>query len=196
MARSKHAPHQALLIAALLASAPLLAQTDALARPVRGGVGGPASGAGLRPGVGWGAPGAGLTRAPGAAYGAAVYHPGWAAGGYWVTRPWPTGWYGAQPLAWWPAAAAASAAAITASVNAAAAQQTVWIPVLQTGLDLNYASVRAVGSAGVTFTFGSGGFTQTADGDCREGLLNGASAKGDSAQLLNAACLVAYGSGR
>jgi hypothetical protein len=38
----------------------------ALARPgIGGGVGGPASGAGVRPGAGWGAPGAGLSPRPG-----------------------------------------------------------------------------------------------------------------------------------
>ena len=165
------------------------------ARPIRGGVGGPASGAGVRPGAGWGAPGVGLTRAPVAAYGAAVYHPGWAGGGYWGARPWTTGWYGAAPLAWWGTAAVVGTAAVTSAVNAAAAQQTVWIVVPQTGLQLNYASVTAVGNGGVSFTYQSNGLSQAASGDCRGGLLNGVPAAGDGAQLLNAACQVAYGSG-
>ena len=165
------------------------------ARPIRGGVGGPASGAGVRPGAGWGAPGVGLTRAPAAAYGAAVYHPGWAGGGYWGARPWTTGWYGAAPLAWWGTAAVVGTAAVTSAVNAAAAQQTVWIVVPQTGLQLNYASVTAVGNGGVSFTYQSNGLSQAASGDCRGGLLNGVPAAGDGAQLLNAACQVAYGSG-
>ena len=160
-----------------------------------GGYGGPASGAGVRPGAGWGAPGVGLTRAPAAAYGAAVYHPGWAGGGYWAARPWTTGWYGAAPLAWWGTAAVVSTAAVTSAVNAAATQQTVWIVVPQTSLQLNYASVTAVGNGGVTFTYQSNGLTQSASGDCRAGLLNGMQAAGDGAQLLNAACQVAYGSG-
>jgi hypothetical protein len=197
-----------------------------LARPIRGGAGGPASGAGVRPGAGWGAPGAGLTgapgvgapglgapgagvrpgvgwgapgvgltRAPAAAYGAAVYHPGWAAGGYWAARPWTAGWYGVRPVAWWGTAAVVSTAAVTAAVDAAVAQQTVWIVVPQTALQLNYASVRAVGAAGVTFTYLAGGLSQSASGDCRSGILNGIAASGDGAQLLNAACQVAYGSG-
>lgn len=160
-----------------------------------GGIGGPASGAGVRPGAGWGAPGVGLTRAPAAAYGAAVYHPGWAGGGYWGARPWTTGWYGAAPLAWWGTAAVVGTAAVTSAVNAAAAQQTVWIVVPQTGLQLNYASVTAVGNGGVSFTYQSNGLSQGASGDCRGGLLNGVPAAGDGAQLLNAACQVAYGSG-
>ena len=160
-----------------------------------GGIGGPASGAGVRPGAGWGAPGVGLTRAPAAAYGAAVYHPGWAGGGYWGARPWTTGWYGAAPLAWWGTAAVVSTAAVTSAVNAAVAQQTVWIVVPQTSLQLNYASVAAVGNGGVSFTYQRNGVSQGASGDCRGGLLNGVPAAGEGAQLLNAACQVAYGSG-
>ena len=160
-----------------------------------GGLGGPASGAGVRPGAGWGAPGVGLTRAPAAAYGAAVYHPGWAAGGYWAARPWAYGWYGARPLAWWGTAALASTAAVTSAVDAAAAQQTVWITVPQTALQLNYASVQAVGDGGVRFTYLAAGASFSATGDCRQGLLNGTTAQGDSAQLLHAACQVAYGAG-
>jgi hypothetical protein len=37
--------------------------------------------------------------------------------------------------------------------------------------------------------------SQGASGDCRGGLLNGVPAAGEGAQLLNAACQVAYGSG-
>jgi hypothetical protein len=86
-------------------------------------------------------------------------------------------------------------AAVTSAVNAAAAQQTVWIVVPQTSLQLNYASVTAVGNGGVSFTYQSNGLSQAASGDCRGGLLNGVPAAGDGAQLLNAACQVAYGSG-
>jgi hypothetical protein len=161
-----------------------------------GGVGGPASGAGVRPGAGWGAPGVGLTRAPAAAYGAAVYHPGWAGGGYWAARPWPYGWYGARPLAWWGAAAVAtSTAAVTRAVDAATAAQTVWIAVPQTALQLNYASVQAVGDGGVRFSYLAAGGSYSASGDCRNGLVNGTAAQGDAAQLLHAACQVAYGAG-
>lgn len=184
-----------LLVGAVAAGLSNALAAVAEARPIRGGVGGPASGAGVRPGAGWGAPGVGLTRAPAAAYGAAVYHPGWAGGGYWGARPWTTGWYGAAPLAWWGTAAVVGTAAVTSAVNAAAAQQTVWIVVPQTSLQLNYASVTAVGNGGVSFTYQSNGLSQAASGDCRGGLLNGVPAAGDGAQLLNAACQVAYGSG-
>ena len=80
-------------------------------------------------------------------------------------------------------------------MDAAAAQQTVWITVPQTALQLNYASVQAVGDGGVRFTYLAAGASFSATGDCRQGLLNGTTAQGDSAQLLHAACQVAYGAG-
>ena len=49
----------------LLASLPLQAMPLVGAPAAAGGLGGPASGLGVRPGAGLGAPGAGLTRAPG-----------------------------------------------------------------------------------------------------------------------------------
>ncbi len=161
-----------------------------------GGVGGPASGAGVRPGAGWGAPGVGLTRAPAAAYGAAVYHPGWAGGGYWAARPWSAGWYGTRPVGW-GVAGLATGAAIANSVNSAAAQQSTVFVVPQTSYQLNYATVVAAPPSGVSFVYGANGVTLTAQGDCQSGLLNGQPASGfEAAQLLNAACVVAYGSGQ
>lgn len=177
-----------------------------------GGVGGARSGAGARPGAGLGAPGAGVTPRPGVgaggiggpagvgrpaagAYGAGVWHGGWATGGYWATRPWPYGWYGTAPLAW-GVAGMASAAAITNSVNAAAAQQSTVIVVPQTGFQLNYASVKAIDPDSVSFTWTNGALSQAASGNCRQGSLNGAPATAANANLLNAACVVAYGNGQ
>lgn len=151
-----------------------------------GGVGGPASGAGARPGAGWGAAGAGV-------YGGGVWHAGWANGGYWAARPWPCGWYGAAP---WGVAGLATAAAITSSVNAAAAQQSTVIVVPQTSYQLNYASVVAMEPDSVRFSWSGAGGTQQASGSCRQGTLNNVPATAANAQLLNAACVVAYGSGQ
>ena len=159
-----------------------------------GGIGTPASGAGALPGAGWGAAGAGVRPAAGA-YGAGVWHGGWATGGYWATRPWPYGWYGTAPLAW-GVAGMASAAAITNSVNAAAAQQSTVIVVPQTGFQLNYASVKAIEPDSVSFTWTNGALSQAASGNCRQGSLNGAPATAANANLLNAACVVAYGNGQ
>ena len=161
-----------------------------------GGVGGPASGAGVRPGAGWGAPGVGLTRAPSAAYGAAAYHPGWAGGGYWAARPWTSGWYGVRPLGW-GVAGLATGAVIADAVNSAADQQSTVFVVPQTSYQLNYATVLAAPPSGVRFSYGANGVLQTAQGDCQGGQLNGLPASSvEAAQLLNAACVVAYGSGQ
>ncbi|MEB3265916.1 MAG: hypothetical protein VKN13_04805 [Cyanobacteriota bacterium] len=152
-----------------------------------GGFGGPASGAGVRPGAGWGAPGPGV-------YGGGAWHASWAYGGYWGARPWAYGWYGTAPLAW-GVAGMATAAAITSSVNNAANQQATVIVVPQTTYQLNYASVKAVAPDSVTFTWSSGSTSQSAFGNCRQGTLNGAPATDANAHLLNAACVVAYGKG-
>ena len=177
----------------------LIVPCAAEARP--GGAGGfGAAGAGVtpRPGVGAGGIGgpAGVGVRPAAgAYGAGVWHGGWATGGYWATRPWPYGWYGTAPLAW-GVAGMASAAAITNSVNDAAAQQSTVIVVPQTGFQLNYASVKAIDPDSVSFTWTNGALSQAASGNCRQGSLNGAPATAANANLLNAACVVAYGNGQ
>jgi len=171
-----------------------------LGAPGAGGFGGPASGAGVRPGAGWGAPGAGVAPGVGVGrpgpgvYGGGVWHSGWAYGGYWASRPWGYGWYGTAPLAW-GVAGMATAAAISSSVNAAAVQESTVIVVPQTVYQLNYASVLAVEPDSVRFSWISGGVSQVASGNCRLGSLNGVPATAANAQLLNAACVVAYGSG-
>lgn len=63
-------------------AAALLLPVAAQAYPNPGGLGGPASGAGLRPGVGFGAPGAGFTRAPGVDPVGAPLNPGGLGGPY------------------------------------------------------------------------------------------------------------------
>lgn len=90
----------------------------------------------------------------------------------------------------------ASATAITNSVNAAAAQQSTVIVVPQTGFQLNYASVKAIEPDSVSFTWTNGALSQAASGNCRQGILNGAPATAANANLLNAACVIAYGNGQ
>mgnify|MGYP006274960459 CR=1 FL=1 len=169
-----------------------------------GGAGGPASGAGLRPGAGWGAPGAGLTRPAGPA-GVSRWNPRWAGGAYWNARPWVWGWYRVNPAvwSWWPASSMAwglgslaAAASVTALVNDAITAQSTVIVVPQTQLLLDFGSVQAVRPTGVRFAWSSAGAPfQQASADCQAGALNGAPpADAAMAQLLNAACHVAYGS--
>lgn len=200
------------LVLGLLATAPWLCPLPsplpsplmgaALARPMRGGgFGGPASGAGARPGAGVGAPGVGLTRAPGAS----AWNPAWGRRGYGPARTWSTGWYRANPAAWpwwrtssvaWGVTGLATAAAISSAVDAAAAQQSTVIIVPQTSLQLDYGSIQALPPNGVRFAVAAAGMPfAMVTSDCKKGLLNGAPpTTPDQAQLLNASCQIAYGS--
>jgi len=128
----------------------------------------------------------------------------WAGGGYWGSRPWNTGWYrGWGDWGWWGASAAAwgvgalaTGAVIGGLVNAAADAQSSVIMVPNTTYELNYGSVEAVGSYGVSFNYLVNGTQLMGAANCQQGLLNGqVPSNASQAQLLNAACQVAYGSG-
>lgn len=134
----------------------------------------------------------------------AAVHPNWAGGGFWKARPWPTGWYRVNPTAWrwWGASAAAwgitglaAADTITSAVNAAAAAQSSVILIPQTTMQLNYASVEAVGEHGASFLYSVDGSTELHGGaNCDLGLVDGQPpANSSEAQLLNAVCQIAYG---
>jgi hypothetical protein len=128
----------------------------------------------------------------------------WRNGGYWNNRPWNTGWYGGWGgWGWWGGSAAAwgiaglaTGAAIASLVNSAADQQSTVIVVPQTSYELNYGSVEAVGNTGASFSYNVDGSTLMGAVNCQQGLLNGqVPGTADQAQLLNAVCQVAYGSG-
>jgi hypothetical protein len=90
----------------------------------------------------------------------------------------------------------ATGAAITSLVNAAADQQSTTIVVPQTSFQLDFGSVESVGNAGVSFNYSVNGTTLMGAANCQDGLLNGQiPGDADQAQLLNAVCQVAYGSG-
>jgi len=128
----------------------------------------------------------------------------WSDGGYWRNRPWNAGWYrGWGGWGWWGANAAAwglaglaTGAVIGGLVNAAADSQSSVIVVPNTGYELNYGSVESVGSYGVSFNYLVNGTQLMGAANCQQGLLNGQVPNSASqAQLLNAVCQVAYGSG-
>jgi len=128
----------------------------------------------------------------------------WRNGGYWNSRPWISGWYGGWGgWGWWGANAAAwgvaglaTGAVIGGLVNAASAQQSPVFLVPNTSYQLNFGSVEAVGSTGVSFFYGVNGTQLLGAANCQQGLLNGQiPTDADQAQLLNAVCQVAYGSG-
>ena len=128
----------------------------------------------------------------------------WSNGGYWGSRPWNTGWYrGWGGWGWWGASSAAwglaglaTGAVIGGLVNAAADAQSPVIMVPNTTYELDYGSVEAVGSYGVSFNYLVNGTQLMGGANCQQGLLNGQIPNNaNSAQLLNAVCQVAYGSG-
>jgi hypothetical protein len=128
----------------------------------------------------------------------------WRNGGYWGNRPWNAGWYGGWGgWGWWGANAAAwgvaglaTGAAIGSLVNAAANQQSTVIMVPNTSYQLNFGSVESVGSTGASFFYTVNGTQLLGAANCQAGLLNGqVPSDADQAQLLNAVCQVAYGSG-
>jgi hypothetical protein len=131
-------------------------------------------------------------------------HPGWARPGWGVARPWNWGWYGGwsnPPWGWWGARAAAwgigtlaTAAIINDAVNDAVQANQTLILVPNTGYQLLFGSVQPSGSSGITFVVRVNGSDYQLSADCQQGLLNGREpSSAAEAELLNAACQVAFG---
>ena len=139
------------------------------------------------------------------------WSPQWNNGGYWGNRPWGYGWYNWSPNSWgwwggnslgWGLAGLATGAVITDLVDQAANQQSSVIEVPDSNYQLNYGSVDSVGGSGANFSYAvanpSGSASNSAPikgaANCQEGLLDGQiPSTAAQAQLLNAACQVAYG---
>ncbi len=131
-------------------------------------------------------------------------HPGWARPGWGYARPWNYGWYGgwATPTwGWWGARAAvwgigslATAAIINEAVDNAINSQQTMIIVPNSNYQLLYGTVQPTGSNSVQFNVSVDGSTYQLTADCQSGLLNGVQpASSAEAELLNAACQVAFG---
>ena len=129
--------------------------------------------------------------------------PAWVNNNWARNRPWRYGWYGGSTWTswnWWPGRAAAwgigslaTFAAIDSLVVNSVDNQTSYIVVPDTEYSLYYSSVQVSGEL-VTFQAASGSTTLTFRADCRGGTLNGYPPQsGAEAQLLNAACQVAFG---
>ncbi|MCP9791354.1 hypothetical protein KBZ20_04525 [Vulcanococcus limneticus Candia 3F8] len=130
--------------------------------------------------------------------------PGWARPGWGVARPWNYGWYGgwATPAwGWWGARAAAwgvatlaTAAIINNAVDDAISNNQTFIVVPSTSYQLLYGSVQPSSSSSVTFVVMADGNSYQLSADCNSGLLDGREPQSlEEAQLLNAACQVAFG---
>lgn len=130
--------------------------------------------------------------------------PGWARPGWQLARPWRYGWYGNwtnPPWGWWTARSVgwgvgslATAAMITSAVNQAIAASQPTIVVQDAGYTLYYNSVEPTSDQAISFTAATGNTRFEATGNCQRGELNGREpASAAQAQLLNAACQVAFG---
>jgi hypothetical protein len=128
----------------------------------------------------------------------------WSRGGYWNSRPWGYGWYNWRPDTWgwwgessagWGLAALATGAVITNLVNEASEQQSPVIKVPGSSYQLNYGTVDSVGTSGADFSYAVAGSPPLKGAvNCQQGLLDGqVPSTAAQAQLLNAACQVAYG---
>ena len=129
--------------------------------------------------------------------------PAWVDNNWAVNRPWRYGWYGGttwNSWGWWPGRAAAwgigslaSFAVINSLVESAVSNETTVIVVPNSSYSLDYGSVQVSGDL-ITFQAHDGSSSFTFRADCRAGTLNGYQPQNASeAQLLNAACQVAFG---
>ena len=132
-------------------------------------------------------------------------YPGWARPGWGLARPWNYGWYGGWSTpswGWWGARAAAwgigslaTAAIINDAVNDAIDDHVSYIVVPNSDYQLLYGTVAPVGGSSVSFDVTANGSTYQLTADCNAGTLNGRDPGSPAeAELLNAACQVAYGS--
>lgn len=132
--------------------------------------------------------------------------PGWARQGWGLARPWNHGWYGnwnnKPPWGWWGARAAitglgslATAAVINNAVNEAITSNRTTIVVPDSNYQLNFGTIAPSSDQVVTFSASDGNRNVAMEANCQTGELSGkAPATAAEAQLMNAACQVAFGS--
>lgn len=83
---------------------------------------------------------------------------------------------------------------IGSTVTAAAQNNQSYIVVPNTTYQLDYGIVQPYGYANITFNYSNSGQSFTVNANCQQDLLNGQVPKTpQQAQLLNAACQVAFG---
>ncbi|QPN70572.1 hypothetical protein [Synechococcus sp. CBW1108] len=133
-------------------------------------------------------------------------YPGWARPGWGVARPWNHGWYGGWSTppswGWWSARAATwgiasltTAAIINNAVSNAIDAHNDYIVVANTNFELLYGTVQPTSSDSVSFVIKVDGSEYQLNANCKRGTINGQDPNSAAeAELLNAACQVAYGS--
>ena len=134
-----------------------------------------------------------------------VVRPGWARPGWGVARPWNYGWYGVSTTpawGWWGARAAlwgvgtlATATIINNAVDDAISDNYSTIVVPNSDYSLYYGSIQPSGQSAVNFVVQADGNDYQLTADCNAGTIDGDEPKtAAQAELLNAACQVAFGS--
>ena len=133
-------------------------------------------------------------------------YPGWARPGWGVARPWNHGWYGgwSTPPSWgwwgaraatWGIASLTTAAIINDAVSNAIDAHNDYIVVANTNYELLYGTVQPTSSDSVSFVIKVDGSEYQLNANCNRGTINGQDpSSAAEAELLNAACQVAYGS--
>jgi len=128
--------------------------------------------------------------------------PGWARPGWGVVRLWNHGRYGGWSTpswSWWGARAAAwgvgtlaTAAIINNALNTTTTTSSIVVP--NSNDQLVFASIQPSGTSAISFAVTDSGNTFQLPADYQSGLLNGHEPQsGAEAELLNAACQVAFG---
>lgn len=130
--------------------------------------------------------------------------PAWARPGWGALRPWDHGWYGTRsftPWTWWGArsrawgiTSLASRASINKAVDNAINNYIPYIIVPKTNYKLLYGTERPSGNELVSFVVQANSTDYQLNANCKKGTLNGKEPINiEEAELLNAACQVAYG---
>ena len=131
--------------------------------------------------------------------------PGWARPGWGALRPWDQGWYDRRYFtswSWWGArsrawrtTSLASRVSINKAVDNAINNYIPYIVVPKTNYKLLYGTELPSGGESVSFVVQANSTDYQLNANCKQGTLNGQEPSNiEEAELLNAACQVAYGS--
>jgi hypothetical protein len=130
--------------------------------------------------------------------------PAWARPGWGALRPWDAGWYGNRSYtAWtwwrgrsraWGTTSLASRASINRAIDNAISNYIPYIVVPKTNYKLFYGTELPSGGESLSFMVQANSTDYQLNANCKEGTLNGQEPmKIEEAELINAACQVAYG---
>jgi hypothetical protein len=130
--------------------------------------------------------------------------PAWARPGWGALRPWDNGWYGSRsftPWTWWGArsrawgvTSLASRASINKAIDNAINNYIPYIVVPKTKYKLLYGTESTSGNESVSFVVQANSLDYQLNANCKSGTINAQQPSNlEEAELLNAACQVAFG---